>query len=76
MTSAEPMTERAAHYTALLETIEHQGSASLHGRERDQLMEAADGLLFGEQGSEQRLRERPGADRVARGERPVVGRVV
>ena len=56
MTSAEPMTERAAHYTALLETIEHQGVASLHGRERDQLMEAADGLLFGEQGSEQRLR--------------------
>jgi hypothetical protein len=56
MTSAEPMTERAAHYTALLETIEHQGTASLHGRERDQLMEAADGLLFGEQGSEQRLR--------------------
>jgi hypothetical protein len=49
MTStSEPMTARGAHYTALLETIERQGSTKLHAKERQQLLEAADALLFGE----------------------------
>jgi hypothetical protein len=49
MTStSEPMTARGAHYTALLETIERQGSTKLHAKEREQLLEAADALLFGE----------------------------
>ncbi len=48
MTDAEPMTARGAHYTALLEAMDHQGAAKLHAREREQLLEAADALLFGE----------------------------
>jgi hypothetical protein len=49
MTStSEPMTARGAHYTALLETIERQGPTKLHAREREQLLEAADALLFAE----------------------------
>jgi hypothetical protein len=48
MNTAEPMTARGAHYTALLETIDHQGAAKLHASEREQLLEAADALLFGE----------------------------
>jgi hypothetical protein len=57
MTStSEPMTARGAHYTALLETIERQGSTKLHTREREQLLEAADALLFGEPESRQVLR--------------------
>jgi hypothetical protein len=56
MTTAEPMTTRAAHYTALLETIEHQGPAKLHPKEREQLLEAADALLFGEPESKSLLR--------------------
>ncbi|HEV3034124.1 MAG TPA: hypothetical protein VGX72_04975 [Solirubrobacteraceae bacterium] len=57
MTStSEPMTARGAHYTALLETIERQGSTKLHAREREQLLEAADALLFGEPESRQVLR--------------------
>src|SRR6478736_3001999 len=46
--TAEPMTARGAHYTALLEAIDRQGATKLHGREREQLLEAADALLFGE----------------------------
>jgi hypothetical protein len=57
MTTAEPMTTRAAHYTALLETIEHQGPAKLHAKEREQLLEAADALLFGEDDSKESLRK-------------------
>lgn len=56
MTTAEPMTARGAHYTALLETIERHGAAKLHAREREQLLEAADALLFGEPESRQSLR--------------------
>jgi hypothetical protein len=57
MTSAsEPMTARGAHYTALLETIERQGSTKLHAKEREQLLEAADALLFGEPESRRVLR--------------------
>jgi hypothetical protein len=48
MTTVEPMTARGAHYMALLETIDHQGATKLHEREREQLLEAADALLFGE----------------------------
>lgn len=48
MTTQEPMSTRGAHYTALVETIDHQGATKLHAREREQLLEAADALLFGE----------------------------
>ena len=54
--TAEPMTARGAHYTALLEAIDRQGATKLHGREREQLLEAADALLFGEPESGQLLR--------------------
>lgn len=50
------MTTRGAHYTALIEIMDHQGSAKLHDREREQLLEAADALLFGEPESEGRVR--------------------
>jgi hypothetical protein len=56
MTTAEPMTARGAHYTALVETIDHQGATKLHAREREQLLEAADALLFGEPESRDLLR--------------------
>jgi hypothetical protein len=47
---------RGAHYTALLDTIDHQGATKLHAREREQLLEAADVLLFGEPDSERTVR--------------------
>jgi hypothetical protein len=50
------MIARGAHYTALLDTIDHQGATKLHAREREQLLEAADVLLFGEPGSERPVR--------------------
>jgi hypothetical protein len=56
MTTGEPMTARGAHYTALLETIDHQGGTKLHAREREQLLEAADALLFGEPENRRLLR--------------------
>lgn len=56
MMSAETMTTRGAHYTALLELLEHQGATKLHGKEREQLLEAADALLFGEPESERLVR--------------------
>ena len=56
MMTAEPMTARGAHYTALLDTIDHQGATKLHAREREQLLEAADALLFGEPDSERTVR--------------------
>jgi hypothetical protein len=56
MTTAEPMTARGAHYTALLETIDNQGVTKLHAREREQLLEAADALLFGEPENRRLLR--------------------
>jgi hypothetical protein len=31
------MITRGAHYTALLNTIDHQGATKLHAREREQL---------------------------------------
>jgi hypothetical protein len=56
MSTADEMSTRGAHYTALLETIDRQGAAKLHARERDQLLEAADALLFGEPESRRLLR--------------------
>ena len=56
MTTAEPMTTRGAHYTALLKTIDHQGPTKLHASEREQLLEAADALLFGEPEGRELLR--------------------
>jgi hypothetical protein len=57
MTTAEPMTARGAHYTALLEAIERQGPTKLHAKEREQLLEAADALLFGEPESAELLKK-------------------
>jgi hypothetical protein len=54
--TAEPMITRGAHYTALLDAIDHQGATKLHAREREQLLEAADALLFGEPDSERAVR--------------------
>ena len=56
MMTAEPMIARGAHYTALLDAIDHQGASKLHARERERLLEAADALLFGEPDSERALR--------------------
>jgi hypothetical protein len=57
MNTLEPIAARGAHYTALIETIERQGAAKLHPGEREQLLEAADALLFGEPEGRRRLRE-------------------
>jgi hypothetical protein len=56
MSASETMIQRGGHYTALLETLNRHGSGSLHAREREQLREAADALLFGESGDRQLLR--------------------
>ena len=56
MTTVEPMTTRGAHYTALLDTMDHQGVTKLHAKEREQILEAADALLFGEPESERLVR--------------------
>jgi len=56
MTTVEPMSTRGAHYTALIETIDHQGATKLHAGEREQLLEAADALLFAEAENERLLR--------------------
>jgi hypothetical protein len=50
------MVARGAHYTALLDTIDHRGATKLHAREREQLLAAADALLFGEPDSERTVR--------------------
>ena len=56
MTTAEQMTARGAHYTTLLETIDNQGATKLNATEREQLLEAADALLFGEPENRRLLR--------------------
>jgi hypothetical protein len=56
MMTAEPMVTRGAHCTALLDMIDHRGATKLHAREREQLLEAADVLLFGEPDSELTVR--------------------
>jgi hypothetical protein len=56
MMTAEPMIARGAHYTALLDMIDHRGATKLQAGEREQLLEAADVLLFGEPDSELTVR--------------------
>ncbi len=56
MSTAAPMSVRGAHYTALLEAMDRQGATKLHAGEREQLLAAADSLLFGEPESERLLR--------------------
>ena len=56
MMTAEPMIGRGVHYTALVDTIDHHGASKLHAREREQLLEAADVLLFGEADGEWTVR--------------------
>jgi hypothetical protein len=56
MMTAEPMVARGAHYTALLDVIDHRGATGLQAGEREQLLEAADILLFGEPDSELAVR--------------------
>jgi hypothetical protein len=56
MMTIEPMTTRGTHYTALLQAMDHQGVTKLHPKEREQLLQAADALLFGEPDSENLLR--------------------
>ncbi len=56
MSVSEAMSRRGAHYSSLLETIERAGSAGLHPAEREQLLEAADALLFEEPENRHRLR--------------------
>ncbi len=56
MTATEPMITRGAHYTALLEIMDQQGATKLHAKEREQLLGAADALLFGEPESERLVR--------------------
>ena len=56
MMAAEPMIARGAHYTALLDAIDPRGATRLHAGEREQLLEAADVLLFGEPDSERAVR--------------------
>jgi hypothetical protein len=56
MMTTEPMTTRGAHYTALLEIMDHHGAGKLHAKEREQLLAAADALLFGEPESERFVR--------------------
>ena len=56
MSQVEPMNARAAHYTALIETMDRQGATKLHPGEREQLLGAADALLFDEPESREMLR--------------------
>lgn len=42
------MRARSAHYTALVETVDHRGATTLRAAERAQLLAAADALLFDE----------------------------
>jgi len=56
MMTAAPMIPRGVHYTALIDTIDHQGATKLHASEREQLLEAADVLLFGEPDSKWTVR--------------------
>jgi hypothetical protein len=51
----QEMTTRSGHYTALVETISARGATKLHAHEREQLLGAADALLFGDHSSEQQL---------------------
>ncbi len=48
MTSTHEMTTRGGHYGSLVETMEARGATKLHPAEREQLLAAADALLFDE----------------------------
>jgi hypothetical protein len=54
--TAMPMITRGVHYTALVEMIDHHEATKLDAGEREQLLEAADVLLFGEPESESTVR--------------------
>ena len=54
------MITRGAHYTALIDAIDHRGATKLHPGERALLLEAADALLFGEPDRESQLRAAEG----------------
>lgn len=56
MMTATPLITRGVHYTALVEMIDHHGATKLDAGEREQLLEAADVLLFGEPESESTVR--------------------
>jgi len=56
MMSTIAMSARAAHYTALVKALDHQGATKLHTGEREQLLAAADALLFGEPERQRLLR--------------------
>jgi hypothetical protein len=56
MPVTDAMSRRGAHYTSLLATIERGGNAALHPKERLQLLEAADALLFAEPENRRQLR--------------------
>jgi hypothetical protein len=56
MMTAESMIARGAHYTALLDMIDHRGATKLQAGEREQLLGAADVLLFGEPDNELTVR--------------------
>jgi hypothetical protein len=56
MMTAAPMIARGAHYTALLDMIDQREATRLHAGEREQLLEAADVLLFSEPDSELAVR--------------------
>jgi hypothetical protein len=55
VTDTPEMTIRSGHYTALLETMGARGATKLHADEREQLLAAADALLFGDPDSQQEL---------------------
>jgi len=55
MTSTHEMTTRGGHYGSLVETMEARGATKLHPVEREQLLAAADALLFDEPESEAAL---------------------
>jgi hypothetical protein len=56
MNAPDTMTARGEQYTALVDMIKRHGTAKLHPKEREQLLEAADALLFREPGERHQLR--------------------
>jgi hypothetical protein len=56
MSTAESMSARSAHYTALIAAMDRPGATKLHPKEREQLLEAADAVFFGEPESERLIR--------------------
>lgn len=51
-----PMELRTAHYTALVETVDHRGATKLRAAQRAEVLAAADALLFSETDSERLVR--------------------